>query len=150
MDTTEFNPFDATREQLIEYGREELGIDMPKNTNKPEALQLVCKQMGIEIPSEADTGNQNLVDVRAANNIRSAPKVKIRIAEHEDHPKVITLSINGYQIAIKPGAVVSVPKPFVELLRNMRQTAFRQHTGEGGRQYQTKHESPRYAFEVMA
>lgn len=139
----------ATRDDLVEYAREELGLDVRKNISKSEVLQLVAKQLGVEVTPDSEAPEPGKVVSMKQRELNKQERVRVRIYEHEDLPSRVQVGVNGVMYTIVPGAIVSVPRAVVEVLRNAQRFTYRQFTGAEGKPEMRKAVGNAYPFEIV-
>lgn len=135
----------ASRNELFGYAKNVLGLAVEATMTKEQIRQLVAKQTGQAMEGEsAEAGKQVEKNLR---DLRKAPKKRIRIHENPDHPKRITVCVNGVTYTLKPGVYIDVPEPVVEVLRNAKRTTYRT-VEENGKMQTIASDSLAYPFEV--
>lgn len=137
----------ATKADLIEYAREELGLKIDVNKTKEDIRQIVASAIGQTVDADAqeDASPAETAEMRA---LKAQKRVKIRIFENPAHPRSIFVGVNGVSFVIRPGAVVEVPVSVVEALRNATPTTYRQ-VEEGGKFKMVAQQSQAYPFEIL-
>jgi len=139
----------ATRDQLIEYGREELGLAIPKNANKDVARDAVAVALGVSVQTDLKQDDKVPVMTRNEAELNKQERVRLRILEGPDLPPRVQIGVNGVMYTIVPGAVVEVPKSVVGVLRNAYRTDYRQEVVEGVPKMSERN-SLAYPFEIIS
>lgn len=140
----------ATKAELIDYARDELGLGVDSSKTKAEIQDLVSKQLGQTVDADPDApAEESPVESAERAKLNAQQRIKIRIFESPEHPTRIFIGVNGVSFVIKPGAIVEVPESVVEVLRNAQKTTYRQvDTDRGTEMKQQLAQS--YPFEIIS
>lgn len=150
----EINVNTASRAEMLEYARTELGLKVEDSATKSELKDLVAKQLGDVVL--ATNSMDSLMDEmtpevrRMLGELRKEKKVKIRIFENKDHPSRIPVGVNGVMFTIKPGAVVEVPESVVGVLENAITTTYSQVYDDRGEPKTIARRQRTFDFERIA
>lgn len=137
---------DATPQQLRDFAREHLGIQLPPNA-KDETLLAKIKQawnqehIFVAEPEEQENPPKNSVERKAADPAQQAPAVKplekggdprvntkvtihIGVTEAPGGDRPVEVAVNGQAMLIPRGEDVEIPWPYYHVLQNAVQDKY--------------------------
>ena len=142
----------STRDQMLNYARAELGLDVKGNISKAELIDLLARQTDQQVMVQTGGGDTNPEQTtqvaKHMRSLRGQKKVEVFVYEDPRHPKRIPVNINGVRYTLKPGAWCRVPESVAKVLADAVQGHISTYLDDQGKVHTTRRTSLQFPFQM--